>query len=125
MTAPNLDPIAVQLRAERKRRNLSLPRAAELVGLEAVVIGSYERGDRTPPLDRLRQWVEGLNHRLLAVPTSPTAEGALRVEFGVAYADRVIPCESEDSAVELRRGLTGLAVVVARAVRTTSWEPLS
>lgn len=123
-----LDAIAAQLRAERKRRNLSLTTAAELVGIPAVVIGSYERGDRTPPLDRLRTWAEGLDHKLVAIPAAAgaaaaeIAAGHVRMEYAIAYGAELLPCDSQQQAAELARLIAG-AVVVSRTVRLTGWEP--
>lgn len=122
MTAPTIDRIAQQMRAERNRLGLSLTEAAHRVHLEAVVLGSYERGDRFPPLPKLRQWVEALNHKLLAVPTRNGAEGSMRIEYGVAFGDELMPCDSEEQAVKLAGRMAG-AVLVSRVVRTTGWEP--
>lgn len=124
-----LDPIAGQLRAERKRLGLSLPAASARVGLEAVVIGSYERGDRIPPLDRLRTWTEGLGHHLLAVPATNGAlaaaegNGQLRIEYALTVGDELIECDSEEEACRLAGVIDG-SVVVSQMVHVTGWEPV-
>jgi len=48
-----------QLRLERAKTGWSLANVSRRIGLSEVVIGSYERGDRNPTLDRLDQ-VAGL-----------------------------------------------------------------
>lgn len=122
------DAIPAQLRAERLRLGLTLPGAEDKVGIPGVVIGAYERGDRVPPLDKLRTWSEGLGHHLIAVPTTngstaaAVTTGQMRIEYGVAAGDLLLPADSEEDARALAKLMAG-AVVVSRSVHLTVWEP--
>lgn len=91
---PPLHPLCARLRELRIAAGLSLAQIQERHGFPAVVIASYERGDRTPPVDKLDTLLRIYNHRLSAVPAnddrdligSNTADlaGTLRI-----VADRV------------------------------------
>jgi transcriptional regulator with XRE-family HTH domain len=122
MTTP--DRIAMQMRDERRRLNLSLDQAAVRIQMPAVVLGSYERGDRQPSLPKLRAWVEGLAHKLVAIPTGGAAIGAsLRIEYAVAYGpsgDGLIECADEAEAAAICSHLQG-SRVVSRSVRVGRW----
>lgn len=119
---PTPDPIVIQMRAQRERLNLSLPRAAQRCNMPAIVIGSYERGDRQPPLFRLRGWVEALDFRLLAVPTGASSGAPLRIEYAVAYnGEGLIECDTQEEAADIAALMPG-ARVVTRTVRVSEWQ---
>lgn len=63
-----LHPVCKQLRDLRLAAHLSLTDAEALVGVPAIVMGSYERGDRQPPLSKLDAILRGYGYRLVAVP---------------------------------------------------------
>lgn len=104
------DPIVAHLRAVRENRALSLARAGQLCGLDAVVLGSYERGDRQPPLCKLRRWSGGLGqHLMIASPGGGT--GPVRIEYFVRYGnDGLIDCDSLEEATALAAHVTGARV---------------
>ncbi|MER7278337.1 helix-turn-helix transcriptional regulator [Dactylosporangium sp. NPDC000244] len=82
------DPLRTRLRELRTQHNLSLEGAARKSGLAAVVIGSYERGDRRPTPDALRKLLRVYGYKLAFVPVDAP------VETGVAdtlrsLADRI------------------------------------
>lgn len=57
-------PIIETLHNERKNRKLSLAKLSKILGYCDDVIGSWERGDTTKPLQRLTDWAEGLGFEL-------------------------------------------------------------
>lgn len=61
-------PICKQLRDLRYARRESLDQASKRIGLSAVAIGSYERGERQPPLPRLEQVFNAYGYTIVAVP---------------------------------------------------------
>jgi transcriptional regulator with XRE-family HTH domain len=125
MSKPIIDDIVAQMRAERGRRRLTLSDVAQFVGLPGLVIGAYERGDRQPPLPKLRVWVEGMAHQLVALPTLAEQSGATRVEHAVAYGhddSGLIECDSREEAAQIAARMPG-AKVVSRRVLVGMWEP--
>lgn len=60
------------LRELRHASGLSLARAEQQFGIKAVVLGSYERGDRTPYADRLDACLAFYGYELRAVPIGAT-----------------------------------------------------
>lgn len=120
------DPIADQMRTVRNQLGLSLEKAATRSGIPAVVIGSYERGDRQPTLPKARLWVESFGHQLLAVPSdAETAGGSpIRIEYAVRYGelcDGFIECDSIDEAAGIADHMPG-AQVVHRIVHVGEWQ---
>jgi transcriptional regulator with XRE-family HTH domain len=69
-TYPRRDPhpICVMLRRLRTAAGLSLTKVQEEYGITAVVLGSYERGDRVPSLHRADAALRVYGYRLAAVP---------------------------------------------------------
>lgn len=128
----NVDPIARQMRVARERRGWSLEKAGEELGMPAVVIGSYERGDRHPPLENLRRWVEAMGYRLQVVgPESATvagygdavgSDGSTWLEFAVECADERIVCAGREDADRIAAVVPG-ANVVERQVYASPWRP--
>ena len=116
---PRIDPIAVQMRAAREAAGLSLTEAGRRCAMSPVVVGSYERGDRQPPLNRLRPWVERLDHHLIVVPKT---DQQVRHEYAVRYGtDGLIECATRDEAELLARHIVG-GRLVRRLVRVGGWE---
>jgi transcriptional regulator with XRE-family HTH domain len=61
-------PVCKQLRDLRGASHLSLDQAAKRYGIAAVVLGSYERGDRNPPLRKLEEILNNYGYTLVAIP---------------------------------------------------------
>lgn len=61
-------PICHQMRELRRAAGLSLTEAEQLIGIPAIVLGSYERGDRHPPLAKVETILSGYGYTLAAVP---------------------------------------------------------
>lgn len=61
-------PVCKQLRDLRKAAHLSLPEAQQRFNIPGLVLGSYERGDRNPPLHKLEQILNGYGYTLVAIP---------------------------------------------------------
>lgn len=61
-------PVCKQLRAIRRSANLSLPEAEQKCGVPGIVLGSWERGDRNPPLHKLEDALNSYGYTLVAVP---------------------------------------------------------
>lgn len=73
MKAPH--PVLGQLRELRKTRGESLRAAAKRIGVPDVVLGSYERGDRSPTVERLDVVLRaGYGMRLAVVPAGQRDE---------------------------------------------------
>lgn len=68
MVVKELHPLCKQLRDLRKAAHLSLPQAELQFGIPGLVLGSYERGDRNPPLSKLEAILNGYGYTLVAVP---------------------------------------------------------
>lgn len=62
-----------QMRQLRVASGLSLSQAAALVGVPDVVLGSYERGDRNPPLSKVESVFRSYGYTLTAVPEKSNA----------------------------------------------------
>lgn len=65
---PNQHPVAKQLRDLRRARGESLEQAGRRLGISSVAIGSYERGERNPPLLRLEEILNFYGYTLVAIP---------------------------------------------------------
>ena len=65
-------PLCVLLRELRQATGLSLGRFQEKYGVSGVVLGSYERGDRIPPVPKLDEILAHLGYRLTVVPIDYT-----------------------------------------------------
>lgn len=118
---PERDPIAAQMRQARENRGWSLEAAAAKTGIPAVVIGSYERGDRQPPLHKLREWVEAFGHQLIVLGPQPDSEGEFWAEYRVRYGETgLILCTSRDEALEIATHMPE-GVVASRQVHAGEW----
>jgi transcriptional regulator with XRE-family HTH domain len=96
-------PICKQLKDLRVAARLSLSEAEKLLGVSAVVIGSYERGDRMPSLARIDAVLHGYGYRVAAVPVD---FDAIRLPSDIAaelraIADQIEKESHHDDAPEL------------------------
>jgi transcriptional regulator with XRE-family HTH domain len=64
----DIHPVCAQMRALRVAAGLSLNEAADRIGISAIALGSYERGDRNPPLQRLEQIFRAYGYTVVAAP---------------------------------------------------------
>lgn len=106
------------MRTERKLNGWSLEGAARNSKINnAVTIGSYERGDRTPPLSAAIAWVESYGLRLAVIgPEDVVVRGNgpdSRVQWMVLYGDHMdglIECESREEAERIWEHMPGSRV---------------
>ncbi len=66
-------PVCETLRKLRLASGLSLNQAENRLGVPAVVMGSYERGDRIPPITKVEQLLNQYGYTLAAIPNSAQA----------------------------------------------------
>lgn len=84
-------PIAAHIRTMRVEQRLSLTALACLCGVPAVVIGSYERGDRQPSLHQLERIYRALGADLAVVPAGFDVVGAVdELEQLRGFRDQVV-----------------------------------
>lgn len=62
-------PLCILIRNLRISAGWTLTRAAEMTGLPSMVLGSYERGERTPPLHKIEQILNSYGYDLVALPS--------------------------------------------------------
>lgn len=70
-----MHPVIAQLRDLRKAAGLSQQQVEQRHGIKAVVVGSYERGDRHPSIDSLQALLDVYGYQLVAVPRDRTVDG--------------------------------------------------
>lgn len=123
-TLPNRprDPLCDQLRAIRLGLGFSLADVEFKSGgrWKAVVVGSYERGDRQPNVRAARELLDfyGLRLEVLApgdvvLTDDRPAAGQSHVEYLVVYGrglDGTIACDSEHEATTIARYMPGARV---------------
>lgn len=63
------------LRRLRQQAGLSQAQTEALHGIDAVVVGSYERGDRQPPIGRADAALRAFGWKLAAVPADLDVDG--------------------------------------------------
>lgn len=66
-------PVCKTLRELRKAAGLSLKDIETELGVNGIVLGSYERGDRNPPLSKIEMILNLYGYTLVAVPQVPSA----------------------------------------------------
>jgi transcriptional regulator with XRE-family HTH domain len=66
-------PLCVRLRELRRAAGMSLRDVEHRYHISAMVIGSYERGDRLPPLPKLDTLLQIYGHRLTTEPINSAA----------------------------------------------------
>lgn len=92
MINPPPHPICKQIRELRRAAGLSLTEAANRTGVPAIVLGSYERGDRKPPLTKVDEILAGYGYVLAAVPNG---FDAVRLRADMASELRAIASQLE------------------------------
>lgn len=80
-------PVCKQLRDLRKAAQMSLVEAEQHHGIPNLVLASYERGDRNPPLAKLEQIFNGYGYTLVAIPKD---YDAIRLHGSMARELRLI-----------------------------------
>jgi transcriptional regulator with XRE-family HTH domain len=93
-TIHSLDTLREALRYHRHQEGWSLETAAKRTGVPAIVIGSYERGDRNPPLPNLLKILDGYGLRLAIVDNDAIALAritALKAELAKLELGLVTP----------------------------------
>ncbi len=80
-------PVCDTIKKLRQATGLSLTQAESRFGVPAVVLGSYERGDRIPPLNKAEKVLNGYGYTLVAVPRT---ENAVRLPTDMAKELRLI-----------------------------------
>ncbi len=61
-------PLCLMIRNLRHAAGISLSTFEHRTGIPAVVVGAYERGDRTPPLSKLEAILRAFGYRIVALP---------------------------------------------------------
>ena len=79
-------PICVQLHIERMKAGLSLSQLSKLIGVPDVVIGSYERGDQRPNLQRLEPLVAHFGLEVVLRPIDADGPDAYQRGYDAAIA---------------------------------------
>jgi transcriptional regulator with XRE-family HTH domain len=91
-----VDPLIVELTIARQALGYTQAAVSYRMGCSAATVGSYERGDRTPPLDAVRAYA-----------------AAVGVDLGVVRPDRLVAASHDMSPDELADALTRLAAEVS------------
>lgn len=63
-----IHPVCGTLRQLRNAAGLSLNAAEQRFGISGIVLGSYERGDRNPPLTKIEEILNVYGYTLAAIP---------------------------------------------------------
>lgn len=92
LVTKNIHPVCKQLRELRRAAGVSLNEVEDAYGINPVVLGSYERGDRNPPLTRIEQILNVYGYTLIAVPMDLDA---VRLPKDMATELRVIADQLE------------------------------
>lgn len=113
------DPIRAQMRAARQALGWSLEAAARQTGIPSVVLGSWERGDRSPVLPQLRRWAEQFHRQVVVLEPGERVVGVFGnageewVSHLVVYGpnmDGTIDCDSEAEAEAIAAAMPGAKV---------------
>ena len=114
----HVDPVATQMRTIRQRLGWSLERAAEKTGVSTPALGSWERGERHPPVGQIMQVLAVYGHSLAVVGpdervVSTMDGGQERLVYVVAYGpdlDGAIDCDCEAEALDIAHHMPGSQV---------------
>lgn len=90
-------PLCAFLRELRIEAKLSLSEVESRFGISAIVLGSYERGDREPPLRKIEAALKMYGYRLIAVPISGEVP-AVRLSGDMAAELRAIADQLENTS---------------------------
>ncbi len=82
-----IHPVCVRMRQLRRLRGWTLIEAEEQLGIPRIALGSYERGDRMPPLERIDAILAGYGYSLAIVPAG---EDYVRLPEDIAKELRLI-----------------------------------
>lgn len=87
-----IHPICRTLRDLRKAAGYSLSEFESRFGIAAVAIGSYERGDRVPSINKMDQALRCFGYRLAAVPIAeePATPAKVRTDDMIVAELRAI-----------------------------------
>ena len=91
-----IHPVCRLLREFRLARGLTLADIKEETGVSPVVWGSYERGDRNPPLSKMEDLLRCFGYTLVAVPIRADA---VRVPQNIVAELRAIADQLEKKNV--------------------------
>lgn len=88
-------PVCKQMKELRLAARMSLAEAQDLCGVPDIVVGSYERGDRQPPLVKVEAILNGYGYTLAAVPKDFDAirlpsDMATELRFIAAQIERIL-----------------------------------
>jgi transcriptional regulator with XRE-family HTH domain len=81
-----MHPVTAQLRDLRDATGLSLVALERKHGIPAIVLGSWERGDRQPTINKIQQVLDVYGYQLVAVPRARTLNGRPTVRTPAANA---------------------------------------
>lgn len=116
MTRP-VDPLCERLREIRQRAGLSLQQVQEKSAgrWKAVVVGSWERGDRTPTVRGARELLDFYGFRLEVLGPDDVvarhgADGGSSVDYFVVYGGGSIPCADFSEAEAIASHMPGSRV---------------
>ena len=121
------DPMRAQMRTARRALGWSLEVAERKTDIPGVVVGSWERGDRSPTLPQLRRWAAAFGRTLamlepdeFVVSTSDSGGAQKVLQFLVVYGpgpNDHIECDGKEEAEHLATRIAGARLgqrVIAR-----------
>jgi len=85
-------PVCKKMRDIRRAAGISLMDVEQRFGVSSVLLGSYERGDRNPPLSKIEEILNSYGYTLDAVPVD---EKAVRLPENMAAELRIIADQLE------------------------------
>ncbi len=91
-------PVCRKLRELRRASGLSLQDMEDKHGVNSVLMGSYERGDRIPPLPKIDALLKLFGHR---ITTEPADDDAIRVSSDIAGDLRAIANQLEKNGEQI------------------------
>ena len=68
-------PVITQMRELRNAAGLSLQQLERQHGMKAMSVGSWERGDRHPPVEQIQRLLDIYGYDLVAVPKARRVNG--------------------------------------------------
>jgi transcriptional regulator with XRE-family HTH domain len=93
LVAKNIHPVCTKLRELRRAAGVSLTQVQDRFGVNSVLLGSYERGDRNPPLSKIEEILNVYGYTLIAVPVGLDA---VRLPGDMATELRIIADQMEN-----------------------------
>lgn len=86
--------MCAMIRQLRLASRMSLAQFEERHGIKAVVVGAYERGDRTPPLPKLEAILGCFGYQIVAIPKD---SDAVRLPSNIVAELRAIADQLENT----------------------------